>query len=183
MILSIYDIPETGLDYNLSPQTEWAVTSLKQHLTQLDSSSLTGALHVTCVEAIIHVSGTFSLLLKSLCDRCTEAFDFTLSVSIDLDFLPAHADSEPLKNKRFSEEEVELTVDDVSYGFYHGEEINLASLVSEQALLVLPQQFLCTPDCKGLCPQCGINKNQQSCSCEIEKTIDPRWEALRKLKK
>jgi uncharacterized protein len=41
-------------------------------------------------------------------------------------------------------------------------------------------QILCRDDCKGLCPQCGVNRNHKSCECGG--TSDPRWDALRKLK-
>ena len=42
-------------------------------------------------------------------------------------------------------------------------------------------QPLCRPDCRGLCPVCGVDLNQQSCSCGKD-DIDPRWEKLKNLK-
>ena len=39
------------------------------------------------------------------------------------------------------------------------------------------ERYVCTPDCKGLCPNCGINRNDQNCSCEDVRT-DLRWHAL-----
>ena len=38
----------------------------------------------------------------------------------------------------------------------------------------------CREDCKGLCPQCGIDRNTDTCNCE--KPIDPRLAALKGLK-
>jgi uncharacterized protein len=38
---------------------------------------------------------------------------------------------------------------------------------------------LCKPDCKGLCPRCGANRNRQPCTCVGD---DPRWEALANLR-
>jgi uncharacterized protein len=43
--------------------------------------------------------------------------------------------------------------------------------------LSLPVKTLCKPDCKGLCPRCGENRNSQACHCD-EGPNDPRWEAL-----
>jgi len=40
---------------------------------------------------------------------------------------------------------------------------------------------LCKEDCKGLCPRCGKNLNEDNCIC-TEKEIDPRWEPLEKLR-
>ncbi len=47
-------------------------------------------------------------------------------------------------------------------------------------LLDLPVAPLCRDDCAGLCPSCGIDRNQSTCDCDM--TIpDPRWDALREL--
>ncbi|MCI0855857.1 MAG: DUF177 domain-containing protein [Chloroflexi bacterium] len=42
-----------------------------------------------------------------------------------------------------------------------------------------PIQALCNPDCSGLCPECGRNLNQSSCSCTP--APDERWGRLREL--
>jgi uncharacterized protein len=47
--------------------------------------------------------------------------------------------------------------------------------------LSIPLKVLCKDDCKGLCPRCGINLNDTSCSCDTTDT-DPRWAPLSKLK-
>jgi uncharacterized protein len=59
-------------------------------------------------------------------------------------------------------------------------EIDLSFGVRESLLLALPMKVLCSEDCKGLCPHCGANLNEESCDCVAE-TIDPRWAELRKL--
>ena len=60
-------------------------------------------------------------------------------------------------------------------------EINLAGLLWEEFVLALPVRPLCKPDCKGLCPDCGKNLNEGSCSC-VRDEGDPRLAALRGLK-
>jgi uncharacterized protein len=57
-----------------------------------------------------------------------------------------------------------------------GDELDLEPLARDAVLLDLPLAPLCTEDCLGLCPQCGINRNEESCSCE--QPADPRWSAL-----
>lgn len=39
---------------------------------------------------------------------------------------------------------------------------------------------LCEEECKGLCPECGINLNFEKCQC-VEDTTDPRLMVLKKL--
>jgi uncharacterized protein len=41
-------------------------------------------------------------------------------------------------------------------------------------------QVLCRPDCQGMCPTCGINRNDETCAC-VDDDIDPRFAALKKL--
>ena len=54
-----------------------------------------------------------------------------------------------------------------------------AELMREQFYLALPMKPLCQPDCKGLCPVCGINRNRETCTCQAEWT-DPRFDALKR---
>lgn len=58
-----------------------------------------------------------------------------------------------------------------------GDQIELDSLLQENFLLELPAFPLCGEDCQGLCPTCGVNRNETSCSCSNER-IDPRLAGL-----
>ena len=61
-----------------------------------------------------------------------------------------------------------------------GEEIDLELPVRDAVLLDLPVAPLCRPDCRGLCPICGADRNEVSCDCD-DTVPDPRWDALREL--
>jgi uncharacterized protein len=37
--------------------------------------------------------------------------------------------------------------------------------VRQSLLLALPDHAHCRSDCKGLCPQCGANRNEKDCGC------------------
>jgi uncharacterized protein len=56
-------------------------------------------------------------------------------------------------------------------------QLDLNPLVRETALLALDDERLCRPDCAGLCPTCGVDRNLERCDCRTE-TPDPRWAAL-----
>lgn len=58
--------------------------------------------------------------------------------------------------------------------------LDLDSLLQEDILLELPTKFLCSANCKGLCPVCGKNLNEGPCGCSQHR-IDPRLEVLRQL--
>jgi uncharacterized protein len=54
--------------------------------------------------------------------------------------------------------------------------VDLAPLVHDAIFLDLPLAPLCREDCQGLCPYCGIDRNEASCECQAP--IDPRWATL-----
>jgi uncharacterized protein len=62
-----------------------------------------------------------------------------------------------------------------------GDQIDLTPIARELALLDAPSTPLCRPDCAGLCPVCGVDRNVDPCSCDTS-AADPRWDGLEQLK-
>jgi uncharacterized protein len=58
--------------------------------------------------------------------------------------------------------------------------IDLNPILREYILLEIPISPLCRPDCKGLCPICGNNLNESTCTHD-EDVVDPRLASLKKL--
>jgi uncharacterized protein len=54
--------------------------------------------------------------------------------------------------------------------------LDLEPLAHDACILELPLAPLCGPDCLGLCPDCGVNRNRETCNCTERN--DPRWAAL-----
>src|SRR5919204_2503385 len=57
--------------------------------------------------------------------------------------------------------------------------IDLTPLLREELILATPLAPLCRPDCKGLCPVCGRDLNDDPHDHE---TVDERWSKLSELK-
>lgn len=57
-----------------------------------------------------------------------------------------------------------------------GDLLDLAPIVHDACILELPLAPLCRADCAGLCPECGVNRNLEQCSCAAP--LDLRWAAL-----
>lgn len=79
------------------------------------------------------------------------------------------------------EGDLELTEEDLETLYVTGDELDTDTIVREQVQLNVPMRILCKEGCQGLCPTCGVNRNQESCDCD-QVTVDPRWEVLRGLK-
>lgn len=63
-----------------------------------------------------------------------------------------------------------------------GNELDLSPFIRETFFLNIPFTVVCNEACKGLCPECGIDRNKEDCSCNTER-IDPRLAGLKALLK
>ena len=115
--------------------------------------------------------GTLSTNLELTCSRCVEPFQLPIDSRFDVRYLPQSANTG---------EEREIEEDDLSDAFYRDDQIDLGQLIDEQFYLALPMKPLCGDDCKGLCPNCGVNLNLETCDCEV-RWEDPRLAGLKAL--
>lgn len=130
-------------------------------------------------ETHVFLTGTFTGYLTVACSRCVDPMKIEIAEALRVTFMPKHempADDED----EASEEGAEVETEDLDLFPYEGEVVDLEPLLREQFVLAIPFAPLCREDCKGLCGQCGANKNAESCQCEAP--IDPRLAALKGLK-
>lgn len=94
------------------------------------------------------------------CGRCAEPFEQSFSEPLELLLEPSqNAAAIPASG-------IELDPEDLALGSYAGEELDFGPLMLEILALAWPMQPRCTESCRGLCPQCGRNRNEEVCSCE-----------------
>jgi len=122
--------------------------------------------------AELFFEGELEASTGALCARCAEEFDSEIERPFRFIMTP-----------RSMADEIGAAAepDDGEYGVYDGDEVDLSPLIREEVLLALPTRPLCREDCRGLCPRCGTNLNQDECRCP-EPAGDPRLAVLRSLK-
>lgn len=118
----------------------------------------------------IRVTGKVVTSLESECHRCLGRATFPIDAPFDLFYRPAALEE--------FEDEHAIDEGEAEMGFYDLPGIELEDIVKEQVLLQLPMQRVCGPDCKGICPLCGFNRNETKCDCEAHPG-DDRWIALK----
>ncbi|QGG56695.1 DUF177 domain-containing protein [Paenibacillus sp. FSL W8-1187] len=123
-------------------------------------------LDVRPYEGTAQVAGELRADLTMVCSRCLEPVEEHLSIPIEERFALASMVKDPE-----ADEDLILVAED---------KVDLQPYVEGTLLIYLPMAPLCSDDCKGLCPDCGTNLNEQSCGCSRD-VIDPRFEALKKL--
>jgi uncharacterized protein len=125
-------------------------------------------------------SGSFRGELTVACSRCVGPVKLVIDEKLRVTFMPSSEipddDAEPAGD----DEGAEVAEEDLDVFPFDGERIDLEPLFREQFVLTIPYAPLCREDCKGLCPQCGIDRNTATCTCEPP--IDPRLAALKGLK-
>jgi uncharacterized protein len=102
------------------------------------------------------------------CDRCGSQYHSVIKSEFQLVYIFG----------RVPEENEDLNI------FYlppEADKINLKNELKDYAILAVPMKRLCKEDCKGLCPYCGKDMNEENCSCS-DKEADIRWLPLQDLK-
>jgi uncharacterized protein len=134
---------------------------------------------VACAERVgleIRISGSLKSTIEQMCSRCLEPAHYELSKPFDLYFRQRD-------ELMFDEDdEIELSDKDTRTAFFTGTQLEIGDILREQVLLGLPMKALCRVDCKGLCPNCGINLNLNTCDCTNE-SFSPHRDTLLQLKK
>ncbi|WP_417512484.1 YceD family protein [Microbacterium sp.] len=125
-----------------------------------EGTALDLEVRVESVHEGILVSGTVEAEYKGVCGRCLK--DIAQPVEVEFQELFAYP----------GEEETDFEVQD--------DHVDLETLVREAAVLALPFQPVCQPDCPGLDPNTG-ERLTESTRVEDDAPIDPRWSALRQI--
>ncbi|NLW91211.1 MAG: DUF177 domain-containing protein [Syntrophomonadaceae bacterium] len=110
--------------------------------------------------------GELHTCISLLCSRCLEPLTHPIDGILDFTIMEADQAGE----QEASEDVLILDQD----------EVDVQPLVEEIMITEIPLITLCDAECSGLCPICGINRNNGSCSCARD-NIDPRWEKLKNL--
>lgn len=123
-------------------------------------------------EDTVSMTGVLDAALYVPCARCVAHVLLEKPLRISLTFIPESALA------RLGDGDDDTTqVDPHEAHLYRDDIIDLGQALKDELILSLPVRVLCNESCRGLCANCGINRNEASCSCE-ERTIDPRLMAL-----
>ncbi|WP_294131565.1 DUF177 domain-containing protein [uncultured Clostridium sp.] len=127
------------------------------------------AIEKVCVEGVaisendvIVINASIKTKLKLNCSRCLDAFIYPIDIDIEERFT---------NNKELDSEEIM---------FVDGDTLDITEIIENSIISTLPIKRLCKEDCKGLCSQCGANKNIENCSC-LDYDVDIRLAKLREL--
>jgi uncharacterized protein len=114
------------------------------------------------VEGIL-VTGPLHGAMRFSCARCLKTFEQPFALEVSELFAPHAAE------------------DDDEYPLGPEGAIDIEPMVRDAVLLSMPFSPLCKPDCAGLCPRCGGDRNLGECTCGPE-LADERWSVLNEIR-
>ena len=111
----------------------------------------------------VSLTGEVTAVADTRCSRCLEPVRLPMKVALDATF-----DREP-------------DPDDPDLYSFEASTIELTDAVRDALLLELPMRVLCSEDCRGLCPVCGINLNKGTCTCQEGAEVINPFSALKNI--
>jgi uncharacterized metal-binding protein YceD (DUF177 family) len=124
-----------------------------------------------------HTGGAFYLHVstesgfETSCHRCLDPVTVPLDAEFDLVIRRGVDREEGRTDGAKSEDYITVGANE--------HEVSLHPFIHENTVVNIPMLILCSEDCKGLCPECGENRNRTQCNCKPAR--DSRWDALRRV--
>ncbi len=175
------DIGELGLDVDLPLDSAF----LAEHLADLEATLAPEGLRFRGrLEPIgddFLLRGKLNGALQFTCVRCLEP----TKLPIDLDLAVSFVEGEEDAKVPQGDEKVDLDEGDPGdFAVFQNGVIDLAPEFREELLLAVPYSPRCEPECLGICPICGVNRDKTPCDCAEQQTLkrSPFAELAKKLK-
>lgn len=170
--IGLTQIPEEGL------QLDGNIAAADLHFSPGENVAFSTPVRLhgqlTKISEQVYFQGNVGGTMELLCSRCLESVGDQFAVTIRVVYLPPSSQAAAESTERLD------TSDELDLYIHDGIMIDLQPFIYDQVVLAIPMQPLCRPECAGLCPLCGGNKNEVSCACQDEE-INPRFALLKQL--
>ena len=119
--------------------------------------------HILLVKSkgeITAVLSEIETVVELECERCLTKYEYEIDIeSCERTFYSKKPEDDPDFDGIFLINLKDLTID-------------LYDMIRQEIILHFPLISVCSKGCKGLCAQCGINKNKKKCKCKEPKTAE-----------
>lgn len=122
---------------------------------------------VTNTGAGLVASGTAIATLRTECVRCLEPFSFSVHATLEAFFTTS--------------DRAGSLSEDQEWELLRGDTVDLLPAVHAAIRIELPIAPLHDPNCAGICPLCGCDRNESECSCDSGQRVGSPFDVLRSL--
>ncbi|AEX86028.1 hypothetical protein XO10_08075 [Marinitoga sp. 1135] len=116
------------------------------------------------------LKGNLKTTVKLVCSRCLKEYEQDINGEIEAYYIDDRLQDIFTKNEKLE------TLDNII--FYSDMKVDITDRIIEAIMMEIPEKPLCKEDCKGLCPICGIDLNENPDHKHEEQYIDPRMAKL-----
>jgi uncharacterized protein len=135
--------------------------------------SLEGPVLLTRTQRGMLVQARLVTTVRDQCSRCLRDVEYPVRLEIEEEYFPT---IDPVTGARLPDPE-----DPEAFRIDERHHLDLTGAVREYLVAAAVMQPLCRPDCAGLCPVCGADRNTTRCDCRVGDE-DPRWAVLAQLR-
>ena len=168
------------LSYNVAALLRAAPGTSETHQVAVDdlkiaddielTAPITGQLRLSRTGRSILVRADLKTAMAGTCGRCLTAVVTAVEVQLEEEALPSIDIDTGLPLDTSAEPDALRLTD------HH--ELDLETPIREAISLAEPIAVLCRPDCRGLCPDCGVDLNDNPTHSHADDDVDPRLAAL-----
>lgn len=145
--LFVLDLPRKGVPVEARRTLAWR-----------DGAELTARLAPETAapdDSVLRLRGTYRFETVVECARCLGEVRITVERPFETRLDLAHETSEAM--------DLETGTEPATFLRLPEERIDLTAEITTRLEMAIPEIVLCSPDCKGLCPVCGTNRNTDGC--------------------
>lgn len=166
--------PHRGVEFAVEDKQLDAILSG----TDYRAKSLSVLADIERINSTFRIVGSIHAVVAYDCGRCLEKREQALSLTIDWVVM----EKGEFSKKYATDEEIELSAEDLDVSVYEGDTIDLTELVREAILLELPTYATC-PEGDAQCDaDYAKNVGSKAIKQNDEATMDLRWSALKDFK-
>ena len=144
------------------------------HQLQPSGALRGGRVELVRIGAGALVRAALEVTLEAECSRCLSPLAIPIPIAFDEVYEQRF---EVTSGARLESDDL----DPEAFTISRSHLIDITEGVRQYCDAAAPMQPLCSADCQGFCPSCGIDRNTGNCACEPVAS-DPRWAALAALR-
>ncbi|MQF83172.1 DUF177 domain-containing protein [SAR202 cluster bacterium AD-802-E10_MRT_200m] len=166
------------MEYNVAQLMKEPVGSIRQvevctafiEFSDIKVDKIDGQVRFMRTDLGIWAKGRFQVEVASECSRCLEGYILGLTMKIDEQYYP-------VVNVNMSGASLSDSMEEGSFTLDINHVLHLGEALRQGIVATFPLKPLCSDNCRGICPQCGIDLNYISCAC-VKRNYDSRWTTL-----
>lgn len=121
------------------------------------ATEIHGEVKLTLTNLEVLARGHADACVHQVCARCVEPFDASASITFDEEFQPTIDIATGLPTRE--------PVSDSAFRVSQNHTIDLTEAIRQNLVVAMDMIPVCSEDCQGLCPTCGVNWNLEACEC------------------